>query len=123
MLSRTLVLSPDPVAPGRARQLVRQTLRDADRTDWIDAAELGVSELVTNAALHARTAVELNIAVRTREVRVEVRDYNPVLPRQRHYGEHATTGRGMALVAAVSSSCGVTACRTARSPGSCSRPR
>ena len=67
-----------------------------------------MSELVTNAALHAQTSVELRLAAQGTELRVEVRDVNETLPRQRHYGEQATTGRGMALVAAVADSCGVT---------------
>lgn len=88
--------------------MVREVMHASGRTDRIDAAELAVSELVTNAALHAQTPVELRVAVEPTQLRVEVRDFNVTLPRQRHYGEQATTGRGMALVAAVADSCGVT---------------
>ena len=108
LLSRRLGLPPDPAAPGRARRLVREVLGEAGRGEWVDAAELAVSELVTNAALHARTDAELDVAVYPDHARVEVRDFNSALPAQRHYGEQATTGRGMALVASVSSSCGTT---------------
>jgi PAS domain S-box-containing protein len=74
----------------------------------LDAAELAVSELVTNAALHAETPVELRVAVAPDLVRVEVRDFSATVPRQRHYGAQATTGRGLALVAAIADSYGVT---------------
>ncbi|ABS01612.1 ATP-binding protein [Kineococcus radiotolerans] len=106
---RRVLLPPDSGAPRRARRLVREVLEGAGREEWVDAAELAVSELVTNAALHARTDVEVDVEVHPEHVRVEVRDSNPSLPSQRHYGEQATTGRGMALVASVSADCGVTA--------------
>jgi PAS domain S-box-containing protein len=40
-------------------------------------------------------------------VRVEVRDRNPTLPTRRHYDPQATTGRGLALVAALTDRYGV----------------
>ncbi|GAA4978857.1 ATP-binding protein [Kineococcus glutinatus] len=101
-------LGSGPAAAGRARRAVVTALVAAARKDWADAAELAVSELVTNAALHARTAVELTVWIGGGTARVEVRDFNTALPAQRNYGEQATTGRGMALVAALSSACGVT---------------
>src|SRR5258707_1283590 len=50
-----LVLSPDDEAPARARRLLRQLL--GSRLDGeLAAAELVVSELVTNAVLHGQRA-------------------------------------------------------------------
>jgi PAS domain S-box-containing protein len=43
------------------------------------------------------------------DLRVEVRDRNPCLPTQRRHAAHATTGRGMDLVAAYARECGVDA--------------
>ncbi|MGW6129748.1 ATP-binding protein [Cellulomonas sp. NPDC055163] len=102
-----LSLGPDLHAPAAARRFVRELLAGAGHDAWIDAAELAVSELVTNAALHAQTAIEVSVALGPRELRVEVRDYNPAGPRQRSYGAHATTGRGMGMVAAMTDRCGV----------------
>lgn len=102
-----LFLDPDLHAPAAARHHVRDLLAGAGRDAWIDAAELAVSELVTNAALHAQTAIEVSVMLSPQEVRVEVRDYNPTGPRQRRYGAHATTGRGMGMVAAMTDHCGV----------------
>lgn len=108
VVTASVPLHPDAGAPGRARRAVREVVGDRASPECVDAAELAVSEVVTNTILHAHTAAELSIRLEADLLRVEVRDFNPVVPVQRSYGEHATTGRGMALVAAVTSSCGVT---------------
>ncbi|MDQ1641345.1 MAG: hypothetical protein QOJ90_696 [Actinomycetota bacterium] len=79
----------------------------AGKENWGDVAVLAISEIVTNAALHAHTSIELLVDVGADRVRVEVRDYNNRLPAQRRYDADATTGRGMALVAALTADCGV----------------
>ena len=107
-VTRTLHVAADPRAASQGRRLVAALLTEHDRPDWVDAAELAVSELVTNAALHARTDIEVVAVLGPRELRVEVRDRSRVVPQQRHYGAAATTGRGMALVGSVTSSCGIT---------------
>ena len=100
-------LAPALESAAEARRLVRQTLRAAERDELADVAELVVSEVVTNATLHAHTPVELWVGVGEDDVWVEVRDFNPTLPVQRDYDVEATTGRGMGLVSALSSACGV----------------
>jgi len=84
----------------------------AGRLDCLDAAELACTELVTNAVLHAHTTIDVTVEVGD-VVRVEVRDRNPSLPTRRHYDPHATTGRGLALVAALTDDHGVTDAGTA----------
>jgi PAS domain S-box-containing protein len=106
-LQREVSLPPELTSAGEARRVLRAVLCQAGREQWLDAAELAVSEVVTNATLHAHTPIELRIGVFEDEVCVEVRDYNPALPHQRSYDEEATTGRGMKLVAAVARSYGV----------------
>ena len=86
---------------------MREVLEASDRGEWRDAAELAVSEVVTNAALHAHTEIDLLLEVLADRVCVEVRDYNPSMPVQREYDDHATTGRGMGLVASITLACGV----------------
>ena len=98
----------EPASAAEARRLVRRVLRDAGKEQWVDAAELACSEVVSNAVLHAHTGVDVTVEVAADRVRVEVRDFSPVLPVQRNYNEHATTGRGMALVAAVTDDHGIT---------------
>ncbi|HUR49773.1 MAG TPA: PAS domain S-box protein [Acidimicrobiales bacterium] len=107
ILERRLELAADLESPGKARGLLRETLRSAERSELGDAAELAISEVVSNAILHAHTAVEVWIGVGANDVCVEVRDFNATLPAQKGYDSQATTGRGMGLVGAVTAACGV----------------
>ncbi|MDT7547475.1 MAG: hypothetical protein QOE99_3585 [Actinomycetota bacterium] len=109
LLSRAVRLEPVPASAGEARRLVRQTLTEAGESSALEAAELAVSELVTNAILHAATLVQLSVDVTADAVTVTVRDWHPQLPTQRHWGENATTGRGLGLVASVTDDYGVDA--------------
>jgi len=75
-----LVLSPDDEAPARARRLLRQLL--GSRLDGeLAAAELVVSELVTNAVLHGQragmNAVGLTLEETSDTLRIEVTDRGP----------------------------------------------
>jgi PAS domain S-box-containing protein len=107
LVRRVLPLPATPRSAGDARRFVRRSLADAGRQSWSEAASLAVSELVTNAVLHAHTEVELAVVTGPDHVRIEVRDDNPVLPAARSYDDHATTGRGLELVASVTDSHGV----------------
>jgi len=69
---------------------------------------LSVSELVTNALLHARTSFRVRVTASPRSVRVEVFDANPLLPTAKNYGPTAVTGRGLRIVEHLSSDWGVT---------------
>ncbi len=83
------------------------TLRRWGRDDLTTSGALLVTELVTNAVLHARTMVQVCLERRDEIVRVEVRDGSPVRPAQRNHGLDATTGRGLTLVARLAASWGV----------------
>jgi PAS domain S-box-containing protein len=99
---------PEPVSAGQARRFLRSFLREHGRDDLVDAAQTALSEVVTNAVLHAHTDFEVSAALLDDgALRVEVTDRNPLLPAQRGYGDQATTGRGMQLVAAMTTDCGV----------------
>ena len=107
LLRHVLPLPAAPSSAGAARRFVRDVLGEIGREAWSESASLAVSELVTNAVLHAHTDVELAVVTELEQVRIEVRDDNPVLPSARSYDDHATTGRGLELIAAVSDSHGV----------------
>lgn len=107
LAERAAVLQPDLASAAEARRLLRAALSEADRTRWFDDGALALTEVVTNAVLHAHTPVDVRLEVSTDALRVEVQDSNPYLPRQRPHDERATVGRGMGLVAAVTDSCGV----------------
>ena len=101
-------LPGDPRSAREARDFVAAALESQGLGRWSYAACLAVSEIVTNAVLHAHTDLVLTVKIDTGAVRVEVRDHSPALPTPRHYDEQATTGRGMDLVAALTSSHGIT---------------
>lgn len=103
-----LVLDPEANAVAAARRYVRRALADLHAQDLEESAELGVSELVTNALLHARTAFSLAVrSTPTGGVRIEVSDSSPLPAQQRRFGTSATTGRGLRLVEAVSHAWGI----------------
>jgi PAS domain S-box-containing protein len=104
---RTATFEPDLDTPSAARRLLQTALVAADRTSWSDTAALVLSEVVTNAALHAHTRIEVLLEVHEDFLWAEVRDGSAGLPQQRQYDAQATTGRGMALVAALTDECGV----------------
>lgn len=107
LLERDQSLPLDPTSAREARRLVREVLGEAERPEWLDAAELAVSEVVTNAVLHAHTAIHLWAGVYDDLVCLEVSDGNPVGPVVRHYDAQASTGRGLGLVASLAVDCGV----------------
>ena len=66
------------------------------------ALELAVSELASNAVLHARTPFVVLVERIADGVRVSVSDGDPTLPRVRQVDAATITGRGMAIVEALS---------------------
>jgi anti-sigma regulatory factor (Ser/Thr protein kinase) len=102
-----LALRPVPASAARARQFIERTLGDWGCDDFTDASRLLVSELVTNAVLHARTDIELLVRMVGTGVRVEVHDQSPAEPVIRRYEDEAMTGRGLALVDELANRWGV----------------
>lgn len=92
-----------------ARRFVREALTDLDAVAACDDAVTLVSELATNAVIHARTPYTIVVTRTADTVRVGVHDLSVVNPRRRAYGVDATTGRGLRLVATLASSWGVDA--------------
>lgn len=102
----SLRLTPHPTAPRAARDFVSRTLLDWRLSQRSPEACVVVSELVTNAMIHAGTDIDLTLSEHRRSVRVAVRDRSHDLPVERHYGLDAP-GRGLAIVAELSSGWGV----------------
>jgi anti-sigma regulatory factor (Ser/Thr protein kinase) len=91
-----------------ARRFVAGALSDWQAApEYETNAALLLSELVTNAVLHARTGVTVRIMLNDHVLRLEVDDGSPRLPFRRHYSLRATTGRGLALVDSLSRRWGV----------------
>lgn len=91
-------LPAEPMTAGQARRAVRRALEVAGATHLGDVAELVVSELVTNAVVHAGTMVSLRITAEPSAIRVEVEDGSVRLPVRRTWTDTAGTGRGLRIV-------------------------
>jgi len=100
----TYTLPNSTRSPALARTLVHQALAECPPA-VTDAAELLVSELVTNAVRHAETGLVLHISV-TPGIRVVVEDTSPDPIQERVAAVDTDAGRGLALVNALSSAWG-----------------
>ena len=107
MSADSLTLPAQAESVSKARRFVRQRLLELGAPAAIDDAETLVSELATNAVLHARTDYTIAVSRTNGTIRVRVHDLSAVLPRQRHYGPDSTTGRGIRLVTALAVDWGV----------------
>ncbi len=87
-----------PSSPGKARRFVDSTLHEWRCDHYVEVASLLVSELVTNAVLHAGTTIHVVIRVHGNRLRVEVHDGDARLPATKHYSPLSATGRGLLLV-------------------------
>lgn len=108
---KALPLAPEPESVKEARDWVRDVLDRLDRKDIIDAAELGVSELVTNAILHGTPPVSVRVRGTREHPRVEVRDASkrpPAVNFDMGEGDQllSTFGRGLGIVALNSTAWG-----------------
>ncbi|MFZ5848619.1 MAG: ATP-binding protein [Actinomycetota bacterium] len=106
-----LALDADPASVKKARDWVRRLLVELRREDLVDPAELGVSELVTNAILHGTPPITIRVRGTRRHPRVEIRDasnHPPSVNVEMADEEYllATFGRGLGLVALNSSAWG-----------------
>lgn len=100
-------LPPHPASTRAARAFVAEHLRAWHLEPAIDDATLLVSELVTNAILHARTPIDLIVRKVRTSVRVEVFDEGGGVARALHPDAEASAGRGHGLVQAVAARWGV----------------
>jgi hypothetical protein len=66
-----------------------------------------VSELATNAVLHAKTPFTVDVVPLGERVRVCVGDRSPAEPRPRSYAIDSTTGRGLRLLGSLALAGGV----------------
>ena len=94
--TRRLLAHPSSVAT--ARKVVRDVLTVARRDDLVETAQLLVSEVVTNALVHAGTPIDFHASVGDTGLRVEVTDGSTQAPAPRSYGAMAGTGRGLRLL-------------------------
>ena len=92
-------LDPLPKVVHTARKFVQEQLPPVS-APVLDTVLLLTSELVTNAVIHARTAIEVGITVSDNSVLVTVHDQDLGKPSMTYAGRDG--GRGLGLVAALS---------------------
>ncbi len=93
-----VALEADPRNVGRARAMLRDAVTRSGASHLLDGAVLALSEVVTNAFVHAGGRVGVHVHATAEAVRVEVTDGSTRLPARRHYAATAGTGRGLQLV-------------------------
>ena len=96
-----------PSSVPQARRFVREVLRRWELETYEEAGSLLASELVTNAVLHARSDVEVELAELEDGVLLGVSDASPTLPVLRRHRREAGTGRGLWLLDQYSRRAGV----------------
>ena len=101
-------LSTVPAAAAQARRLVREAIRAWDIPVDPEVAKLLTSELVTNAIRHETgETVKLAITCSCGQLRVDVHDTSRSLPVLIDAPADAETGRGLMLVASLSTDWGL----------------
>lgn len=97
----------------RLRHYLRGSLSEWELDPLMDELELLISEVVTNALIHAGSAVDVRLRRYADRVRVDVRDSDPhppvvvpVVDVDRPEDDEAESGRGMLIVDAVASAWG-----------------
>lgn len=102
-----LPLAATADAVREARAMVRRLVDGWGLSPLVETAELCASELATNAVLHAGSPVLLVVALLPESVRVEVEDEAPGPLTPGPLGGDAESGRGLAIVDAMTECWGV----------------
>lgn len=109
----TVELQALPSRIGQVRRIVSAHLRHWQLDPLIDLAALGVTELLTNVHRHAQPDKTCTVEVELLldRLTVSVRDHDPRIPDLSEPAdtdaEFATSGRGLAIIEAMSESWGV----------------
>lgn len=119
---RARLFAPTPDSVSDAREFLRGTSREWKVEALADVAILLVSELVTNAVVHAGSPLQVTVCISEGVLEIAVRDNDPRLPSRRRsddqrravpsaetrmLAEEAESGRGIVLVDALAEEWGV----------------
>jgi anti-sigma regulatory factor (Ser/Thr protein kinase) len=98
----------DAGAPGEARRLVAKALRQwGHGPELSESIGLVVSELATNAVMHARSPFSVLARSDEHVIRISVRDASAVMPQLREVGPAEGPGIGLQMVDALAGTWGV----------------
>ena len=116
MPEHSFALPPAASSPREARDRVARELQGWGDPDSRHAVVLLISELVTNAVVHARSTVTVDLAVSDDgPVIVKVHDESPVRPTPRRHQADRPGGRGMHLLNSLATRWGVEDSRIGKS--------
>jgi len=107
--SAELTLPAETRSVGVARRFLHATVESWNAEVFAWPAGQVLTELTTNAVLHAGTDFTVTIGLSGAGLWLAVRDASPRMPRRRRYGPESTTGRGITVVARLTTRWGVTA--------------
>jgi anti-sigma regulatory factor (Ser/Thr protein kinase) len=111
LTKRSLSLPASPPSVRLARSWVSTVLNEIGREDLVEVAQLGVSELVTNALIHSSPPLTVRVLGTVDHPRIEVLDSSPVPPQRARVVPEiedvddlnvTTFGRGLDIVAMMS---------------------
>jgi len=105
----TLELAPDPESPAAARRFVADLCDEWGLADLVDVASLITSELVTNVVTHAQTSCTLTVQRTPVALRISATDTSQDALTLRDTNATSEGGRGLYILAALSSAWGVDA--------------
>jgi anti-sigma regulatory factor (Ser/Thr protein kinase) len=104
----SFALPPAPTSPREARERAARELQGWGDSDARYAVILLISELVTNAVVHARSTVTIDLDVSDDgPVHVNVHDESTVRPTPRRHQADRPGGRGMHLLESLAARWGV----------------
>lgn len=104
-----LVAPNTPLAPRVARDFVGTLLRITEHPGLVDDARLCVSEVVSNAYCHTRSAlIRVDVTVNRRQVMVHVTDDEPGRLPKPGAAPDAESGRGLVIVESLAGRWGTT---------------
>lgn len=106
-VAASVTLDSDPRNVGRARSVLREALTRSGAEHLVDSASVVLSEVVTNAFVHAGGRVRVDVAATSDWVRVEVQDGSSSVPARRNYASTAGTGRGVPLMDSMADRWGI----------------
>jgi PAS domain S-box-containing protein len=106
LASAQITLRPEPRHVAAGRRFTRDTLTAWQHSQLADTACLLVSEILTNAVLHARHTIGLRLHQTAREVIAEITDDNTRLPQRTLPAPGDESGRGLTLVEALATTWG-----------------
>jgi anti-sigma regulatory factor (Ser/Thr protein kinase) len=100
-------LEPDTAMVADARRRTTEALTSWGCDGLIADAQLVITELVTNAIVHAESACTVTLQLDDRSLHIEVTDDDPTPPKPQPFDVMREGGRGLLIVATLASAWGI----------------